>query len=59
MPQPFQIYVIIPAFDEERSIGHVLRDIPREHVAEVIVVNNNSKDRTAEVAEAGGAVRTR
>lgn len=56
MPQPFQIYVIIPAFDEERSIGLVIQDIPREHVADIIVVNNNSRDRTSEVAAEAGAV---
>lgn len=44
------IDVIIPAFNEEKSIGHVLRDIPRPLVRNVFVCNNNSTDRTAEVA---------
>ncbi|MEL6924261.1 MAG: glycosyltransferase family 2 protein [Bacteroidota bacterium] len=44
------IDVIIPAYNEEASIGNVLRDIPRDWVREVIVCNNNSTDRTAEVA---------
>lgn len=47
--------VIIPAFNEEHSIGRVLGDIPREAVAEIVVVNNGSTDRTAEVARAAGA----
>jgi len=55
VPQPYSIYIIIPAFDEEQSIGHVLNDIPRDHVEEIIVVNNNSKDATAEKAAAYGA----
>ena len=32
--------VIIPAFNEEKSIGKVIRDIPKEYVSEVIVVDN-------------------
>lgn len=48
------IKVIIPAFNEEASIGKVLAEIPG-YVAEVIVVDNNSYDHTAEVAKTGGA----
>lgn len=50
-----RINVIIPAYNEERSIAQVLHAIPAGFVEEVIVVNNNSKDRTAEVAAAAGA----
>ena len=50
-----KISVIIPALDEEPSIGLVVGDIPRDLVDEVIVVDNGSIDRTAEVAEAAGA----
>lgn len=49
------IDVIIPAYNEESSIGLVLADIPREWVREVIVCNNASTDQTATVAKAGGA----
>jgi glycosyltransferase involved in cell wall biosynthesis len=48
--------VIIPAFNEEQSIGLVVRDIRLEKVRHVIVVNNNSKDKTREVAETAGAI---
>ena len=48
------VVVIIPAFNEEKSIGHVLRDIPGA-VHEIIVVNNNSTDATAEIAQEAGA----
>jgi glycosyltransferase involved in cell wall biosynthesis len=48
--------VIIPAFNEERSIGLVLDEIPRDHADGVIVVDNASTDRTAEVARERGAV---
>jgi glycosyltransferase involved in cell wall biosynthesis len=50
-----KVSVIIPVLNEEASIGSVLRDIPRELVNEVIVVDNGSRDRTAEVAASMGA----
>ena len=53
MPAP-RIVVIIPALDEEQAIGDVVRGLPPV-VAEVIVVDNGSRDRTAEVARAAGA----
>jgi glycosyltransferase involved in cell wall biosynthesis len=49
-----KIIVIIPAFNEEGSIGKVIQEIP-EIVSEIIVVSNNSTDRTAEVAKEAGA----
>ncbi len=49
------IDVVIPAYNEERSIGLVLAEIPRKWVREVVVCDNASTDRTAEVAEAAGA----
>ena len=48
------IIVIIPAFNEEASIGKVIQEIP-EIVSEIIVVSNNSTDGTAEVAKEAGA----
>ncbi len=51
------IAVVIPAFNEEASLPHVLRDIPRPPVGRVVVTDNNSTDDTAKVAaEAGGIV---
>ena len=49
------VSVIIPAFNEEESIGKVIADIPKVCVGEIIVVDNGSIDRTAEVAHAAGA----
>ncbi len=48
------IKVIIPAFNEEGSIAHVIREIP-EIVSEIIVVSNNSTDQTESVALENGA----
>jgi len=45
-----KIDVIIPAFNEEKSIGNVLADIPKDWVQEVVVCNNASTDSTAKVA---------
>lgn len=49
------IIVIIPAHNEEQSIGKVINDIPLELVSEVVVVNNNSNDGTSAVAANAGA----
>lgn len=48
------IKVVIPAYNEEASIGKVIGEIP-PIVSEIIVVSNNSTDATAEVAENAGA----
>ncbi|MEZ4817452.1 MAG: glycosyltransferase family 2 protein [Flavobacteriaceae bacterium] len=48
------IKVIIPAFNEEASIGLVINDIPGI-VSEIIVVDNNSTDKTAIVTKKAGA----
>ena len=48
------VSLVIPAYNEEESIGFVVEDF-RDEVDEVLVVNNSSSDRTALVAEAAGA----
>ncbi len=50
-----RVAVLIPALDEERSIPLVLAGLPPEWVGEVLVVDNGSTDRTAEVARSLGA----
>ncbi len=49
------IDVIIPAQNEEQSIGLVLANMPKGLIREVIVCNNASTDRTAWVAQENGA----
>lgn len=48
------IKVIIPVYNEENSISHVINDIP-DFVDEIIVVNNNSIDNTEDQAKKAGA----
>jgi glycosyltransferase involved in cell wall biosynthesis len=50
-----EVVVIIPALNEERAIGKVLAHIPSNIASEVVVVDNNSCDATAEVAQNLGA----
>ena len=49
-----RISVIIPVFNEEKSIPYVLKDIP-DFVNQIIVCDNSSTDKTSEIAESLGA----
>jgi glycosyltransferase involved in cell wall biosynthesis len=46
---------IIPALNEQAALPRVLREIPRPPVHRVVVADNGSTDRTAEVARENGA----
>ena len=56
-----KITVLIPCYNEEKGVGKVMKDIPREKIKkagfkiEVLVIDNNSTDKTAEVARKMGA----
>jgi glycosyltransferase involved in cell wall biosynthesis len=56
-PQPLRLLIIIPAFNEEASIGRVIGQV-REAVshADIVVINDGSTDATALIAEKCGAV---
>lgn len=49
------VSAVIPCLDEEAAIGAVVRAVLAEGVAEVIVVDGGSRDRTAERAAQAGA----
>jgi glycosyltransferase involved in cell wall biosynthesis len=59
-----KLSVVVPAFNEERLLGQALEHIDagmaaarrRGWAIELIVCDNNSTDRTAEIADAAGAV---
>ncbi len=50
-----KVVAVIPALNEAGSIARVVAAVPRDLVSEVIVVNNGSTDRTAEIAASVGA----
>ncbi len=56
-----RISVVLPARDEEATVGVLVRDLVERWVQgvplvdEVVVIDSNSSDRTAEVARAAGA----
>lgn len=51
-----KICVVMTAYNDQESIGVSVRDFKtREFVREVIVIDNNSADRTSETAEQAGA----
>jgi len=50
------IDVIIPAYNEEKSIALVIDDLPKERLRHIIVCNNNSNDNTKLVALSNGAM---
>src|ERR1043165_9858122 len=52
--KPF-VSVIIAALNEEAAIANVIGAVPKDLADEIVVVDNGSRDRTAEVATAAGA----
>lgn len=54
--KPEKILIAIPCYNEELTIGKVVRDFRREFPeAEILVIDNNSRDKTAKEAENAGA----
>jgi glycosyltransferase involved in cell wall biosynthesis len=52
-----KIAILIPCFNEALTIGKVVQDVKKEFTnADVYVYDNNSTDKTAEIARANGAI---
>lgn len=59
MTKPY-VSIVLPAYNEEEAIAKVMDDVKKamdttSHVYEIVVVNDNSTDRTAEIAASKGA----
>src|SRR4030081_3515965 len=53
----FRVAVLVPCFNEEAAVATVVVDFKKPlPAAEIFVYDNNSSDRTIEVARAAGAV---
>jgi dolichol-phosphate mannosyltransferase len=55
MYRGLRVLSLAPAWNEEAKIGSVVARIPRDVVDTVLVVDDGSTDRTADVARSGGA----
>ena len=51
------VSVVIPAINEEESIGAVILAIPLSLIDEIVIVDGGSVDDTVKIAEDAGAVR--
>lgn len=49
------VSVVIPTLNEAEAIAGVIAELPREIVAEIIVADSSSRDKTQEYARAAGA----
>jgi glycosyltransferase involved in cell wall biosynthesis len=56
MKDPISVVVIIPALNEEKAIGKVIEEIPKESVNQIVVGDNGSVDRTRDIAIEAGAI---
>ncbi len=50
------IYIVIPAFNEAKHIGTVVRDVQKQGYKNIVVVDDGSADQTAFEAEKAGAI---
>lgn len=55
-PDNMKTYIVIPAHNEEKSIGSVIDDLKKNGYHNVVVVNDASKDNTEKVALQKGAI---
>ena len=52
-----KVAVLIPCYNEELSIEKVVKDLKKElPEADIYVYDNNSQDKTAEIAKNAGAI---
>ncbi|RMF55959.1 glycosyltransferase family 2 protein [Candidatus Woesearchaeota archaeon] len=54
-----KIFIVIPAYNEEKSVGKVIKCLQKKGYYNIIVVDDGSKDRTFEIASKAGAITLR
>lgn len=52
--EDLSVAIIIPAFNEDKSLSLVISEIPLEFHSQIVVIDNNSTDSTYEMAQALG-----
>lgn len=55
MPDTYKIFIVMPAYNEEKVIGRTILGLKRRGYDNIIVVDDGSSDKTAQVAEKYGA----
>ena len=50
-----KLFIIIPAFNEEKTIGPVIDNLKRHHYSNIVVVDDCSKDNTEKISLQKGA----
>ncbi len=51
-----KILIVIPAYNEQGKIGRVVKKIPPELGAHILVIDDHSRDETSDEARSGGAM---
>ncbi|MBW3017370.1 glycosyltransferase family 2 protein [Candidatus Woesearchaeota archaeon] len=49
-----KLFIVIPAYNEERTLGKVIDDLKIEGYNNIVVVDDGSKDRTSDIADKKG-----
>src|SRR3990170_6676110 len=49
-----KVVVVMPAYNAEKTLVKTYKDIPKQIVSEIIVVDDDSKDKTVELAKKFG-----
>lgn len=49
-------FIIIPAYNEAKTIGQAIEDLKNEGYKDIVVVDDGSADKTEEIAEDSGAI---
>ena len=49
-------YIIIPAYNEEKSISNVIYNLKKEGYNDIVVIDDGSKDKTYEMTKGKGVI---